>query len=615
MSIATLADIEQFETTPWEKRCNAESVYALFQNSAERYSAHTALSFQHTSAADERAEHYSYSELIAHINQAANAFHSAGVTIGAPVSFILPNLPQTHFALWGAEALGIAGPVNPLLEPAALRDIVRESASQALVVLGPTDEPGIWEKVLHIVDELPDLKALFYVPQAGAENNIEATEGGLPVLDFNKALAEQNADALNFARQVGKEDIAAYFHTGGTTGTPKLAQHTHGNQLFLASVLGDMFSYNESIVALCGLPLFHVNAVFATGLNVFSKGGQVVLLTANGFRTDGVISNLWKLVEKYQATFFSVVPTIVTAMLQCVANGLTPTPSLKYLFCGAAPISAQTLRQFTSKTGVRILEGYGMTEGTCVSSFNPEFGELRAGSIGLRLPYQQMKCVILDEEGHYLRDCEQDEQGVIVISGPNVFLGYKQAEKNAEVFYGDWLITGDLARQDNEGYFWLTGRAKDLIIRGGHNIDPKVIEDTLTQHPSIELVAALGQPDSYAGELPCAYVTFKAGKSANMAELKEFVRQNIPERAAIPVHIEALETMPVTAVGKIFKPSLRLLATRRVLESALNDIGISANVSVQTNKTHGMLAQISHCTNAEDAKQILDTFTVHYEFM
>ncbi len=438
---------------------------------------------------------------------------------------------------------------------------------------------------------------------------------GVHVEYLSKALAEQRTDALDFDRQVGSDDIAAYFHTGGTTGTPKLAQHSHGNQLFLATVLGEMFSYNENTVALCGLPLFHVNAVFATGLNVFSQGGHVVILTPNGFRTDGVISNLWELVEKYQATFFSVVPTIVSAMLQCVSDGLTPSPSLKYLFCGAAPISAQTLLQFSSKTGVRILEGYGMTEGTCVSSFNPEFGELRAGSIGLRLPYQKMKCVILDDNGCYLRDCDEDEQGVIVISGPNVFLGYKQSEKSAEVFINDWLITGDLARQDAAGYFWLTGRAKDLIIRGGHNIDPKVIEDTLTQHPSIELAAAVGQPDSYAGELPCAYVTFKAGKFADAAELKEFVRQHTPERAAVPVYIEVLDTMPVTAVGKIFKPSLRSLATRRVLESALNDIGISANVSVRTDKKLGMLAQISNCTDGDEAKQVLDTFTVRHEFI
>ena len=564
------SDLAQFEATPLEERLPGKTTYEVIRKTAQRVPDNSAFKFQFTADVDEKPIDISYKMFIHRLHQTANALHSGGVSIGGATSLILPNLPHTLFSMFGAEALGIAGPINPFLEPDALRDIIIASESEALVVLGPAPGSEIWDKALQIVDQVPSLKVILQINLFGdGSPTIEATEGGLPVKDFDAWIGSHSGDALDFQRDIQPHDIAAYFHTGGTTGTPKLAQHTHMNQVFMANTFTSCYEMGEETIAICGLPLFHVNAVFATALNVFSCGGQAVYLTPAGYRTPRLIENMWQLVAKYRGSIFSCVPTIVSALMHTKSEGVD-LRSMKFILCGAAPISAELMKQFIEKFNIPIVEAYGMTEGTAGSSANNVPSDERVGSIGLRIPYQEMKCVVLDDDNQYVRDCEVNEPGIIVIRGPNVFPGYKQMSKNKEVFMGDgWLISGDIARQDENGLFWLTGRAKDLIIRGGHNIDPKVIEDALSDHADVELVAAIGQPDSYAGELPSAYVSLTENNSTSPDELQAFAKANIVERAACPVYIEVIEQMPVTAVGKIFKPTLRKMAAQRVLSAAV----------------------------------------------
>ena len=608
------ADTENFEATPLADRLSAQTTYDIIRNTAHRVPDNLAFKFQFTAAVDEQPIEINYQAFLQRINQTANALHATGVSIGGATSFILPNLPQTLFSIFGAEALGIAGPINSFLEPAALRDICIASESQALVILGPTPNSEIWEKSEQILDQIPSLKVVLQVNLSGdGKATKDKTEGGIPILDFNTWVAQQNGDSLDFEREIKSTDIAAYFHTGGTTGTPKLAQHTHANQVFMASICAQAYDMGEDTVAICGLPLFHVNAVFASALNLFSCGGQTVLLTPGGFRTPGVINNLWQLVAKYRGSYFSCVPTIISALMSSPSEKVDLS-SMRFIFCGAAPISAELMKQFMDKFGIQILELYGMTEGTAGSSANNLMTKDRIGSIGIRLPYQQMKCIVLDEDDQYVRDCAVNEPGMIVLKGPNVFPGYKQQDKNKGVFIDGWLVSGDIGRQDEKGLFWLTGRAKDLIIRGGHNIDPKAIEDALSDHPHVELVAAIGQPDSYAGELPCAYVTLTEGQTVSEDELLKFAKDNIVERAACPVYVEVVKEMPVTAVGKIFKPSLRKLATKRVLDAAIQGIDPELSSKIEDSKLHGLIAIISGGEKNPEVKNALDAFAIKYEF-
>ena len=618
MKIRNLADIETFEQVPAQDRWRGRSTYEMIAASAKMFADRPALKFQFTADVDEPPLVITYRELLSRIHQTSNALHAGGVPVGGVTSVLLPSLPQTQYALWGAQALGIVGPVNPMLEADAIKDILVHSDTEALIVEGPSAFSTVWKKVEGILDDVPGLKLVLQV-NTGETNSVNEghSPGRIPILDFDVTISAFEAGELTFQRDIQLNDIAGYFHTGGTTGRPKVAQHTQENQVHLASMMVDFLELDENTVAIGGLPLFHVNSFFNAGLCPLTCGGHAVFFTPDGFRNRTVIQNFWKLSEKYRATYVAMVPTVVTALLDVPIDG-ADLSSFDLLICGAAPISPQVFAKFQSLTPIEVMEGYGMTEGTMFSAGNPLHGEKRVGSIGIRVPYQPMKTVILDDDNQYVRDCETNEIGTIVIKGPNVFPGYKDPEKNKNIFVEDgWLISGDLARQDADGYFWMTGRSKDLIIRGGHNIDPKSIEDVLCQHPAISLAAAVGQPDAYAGELPCAFVTLgdDVAEAPTAEDIRAYAKDNIPERAASPVHVEILNTMPVTAVGKIFKPELRGLAIARVIQDALRDLAPEPDISVSNDPSRGLVAHVSNIpADATSAVcSILETFTTPFE--
>ena len=258
----------------------------------------------------------------------------------------------------------------------------------------------------------------------------------------------------------------------------------------------------------------------------------------------------------------------------------------------------ELFKRFEAATGIRILEAYGLTESACVASMNPIDGERRVGSIGQALPWQKVKAVILDESGRYVRDAATDEAGVIALAGPNIFEGYNSDAHNAGAWIdcGDgerWFNTGDLGRQDGEGYFWLTGRKKQLIIRGGHNIDPATIEEPLHRHPDVALAAAVGRPDAYAGEVPIAYVQLREGASIGEDELLAFATRSIGERAAVPKAVHIVAQIPVTAVGKIFKPALIVREIEDVVRREAEAVGVAIEtIDVTNDAKRGLVAQI-----------------------
>ncbi len=211
---------------------------------------------------------------------------------------------------------------------------------------------------------------------------------------------------------------------------------------------------------------------------------------------------LWETIETYRVTSFIVVATVYAALLNVPLAG-RDISSLRLAASGAAPLPVEIIDRFKKTFGIAILEGYGLTEGCCMSARNPQNGVRKVGSIGFRIPYQPMKSVVLDSNGAYVRDCAVDEVGVLALKGPNAIDSYLHGRDGLFVD-DDWINTGDLGRQDADGYFFITGRAKDLIIRSGHNIDPRLIEHVLQSHPDVDLAAAVGMPDTYAGELPVA---------------------------------------------------------------------------------------------------------------
>jgi fatty-acyl-CoA synthase len=387
---------------------------------------------------------------------------------------------------------------------------------------------------------------------------------------------QQPADRLIFDRPITGNEIASYFHTGGTTGAPKLAQHTHRMQVLnvcqmqLTGPRGKTSNgFSDCDKILCTLPLFHVNAAFVTALNAILGAGEVILAGPNGFRNPQLIEDFWRLIEQYSITFFAAVPTIYATLLERPIDDFD-TSSLLNCGCGAAPMPVSLLENFAQRTGADIMEGYGMTETIAVATTHYFFGDRKIGSVGMRIPYQTIRIANIDDSGNIIKDCDPNEIGAILHSGISTFPGYKQQEANLAVWPEDDLFnSGDMGRLDEEGYLWLVGRAKDLIIRGGHNIDPLVTEDALAAHPAVEVAAAVGRPDTHAGEVPVAFVQLVEGATAREAELKAFARDHISERAAAPVDVTICDVLPVTAVGKIYKPELRKRAIEAAFHTAL----------------------------------------------
>lgn len=602
LQVSGLKDLEQLEQTPFEQLNLPASTYALLEDAKQQFGERTALRFLLEGKADEKGFAYSYSELFGKITQTANALNQLGINKSDTVAMLLPNLPQSHFTIWGAEAAGIFNPINPLLEVEHIASILNETQCSVLVTLAPMMGTELWEKAQAVKAEVPSLTHIIAVDLANflpvdlrelvtAERESYLSDS---VLDFDSFVDVQNADKLDSGREILGSDIASYFHTGGTTGTPKLAPHTHANEVAATFQINTAGNMTVGDTVLVGLPLFHVNAVF-TGLSAWFGGGEVILATPQGYRTPAVMENFWALVESFEINVFSAVPTILSGLLAFPTDGYNLS-SLKYAICGAAPLATELARQFEQKTGLVLLEGYGQTEGTCASTLSPRYGDRRIGAVGIRLPYMGVRIVEIDEKtGKAIRDCETNESGCIAISGPNVFDGYKQTDQNLGQWVDSgWFNTGDLGRLDEDGYLWLTGRSKDLIIRGGHNIDPQMIEEVLFKHDAVADVAAVGRPDARVGELPVAYVQLKAGASVNHDELMEFSKNNIHERAAIPKEIIIIEAMPLTAVGKIFKPDLRNAITETVVREEIAQLEASIkDISVTVDKKYGQSVTVT----------------------
>ena len=275
---------------------------------------------------------------------------------------------------------------------------------------------------------------------------------------------------------------------------------------------------------------------------------------------------------------------------------------MKTAFSGSAPLPLELFRRFEKATGVTLVEGYGLTEATCLVSCNPTDGEKRVGSIGIPFPYCNVKIYKTTADGPI--EADVDEVGEICVSNPGVFVGhtYTEEEKNADLYYGDYLRTGDLGRVDADGYLWITGRAKDLIIRGGHNIDPAEIEEALLHHEAVAFAGAIGQPDAHSGEVPCAFVELVGGASVTEEELLAFCKERVHERAAQPKHLTIMPELPKTAVGKIFKPDLRKHAIMRIYNGALEQAGVAARViAVTDDKKRGLVAQVDPNGASSDA--------------
>jgi fatty-acyl-CoA synthase len=587
-SLATDAEVRAFEQVPYPDRIAAESTYDAIRLGAA-YNP-DALAIQYLPNADpaDKPIVISYRDFVAGVTQAANMFHAFGVNSDDVVSFLLPLIPEALITLFGAEAAGIANPVNPLLEPYQIREILEAAHTKVLVALGPVPGTDIWQKVEQVRSSLKHLKAIVQVHGPGDPAN--------EFYSFSNLVKAQPSDRLVSGRQISNDQIAAYFHTGGTTGTPKLVRHTHANQVYQAWAMNLLFKSRPGANLLFGLPLFHVGGSLTQALTTLSGGGCLVVLSPAGWRNPASIKNIWSLVERFKPEALTSVPTVLAAAL-AIPLGNADISSLRYVAGGGSAIPVAVGKAIQDNFGLKVLEVYGMTETSSVHTMAYPDRSIRLGSVGLPVPYARVRVVKLDMDGGLERDCAVDEIGVVIMAGPGVFGGYLNEVHNKGAFIdGNWVNSGDLGRLDEDGFLWITGRAKDLVVRGGHNIDPAPIEQILFQHPAVGLAAVVGQPDAYAGELPVGYVQLKPGAAVAAGELEAWVRDRTPERAAVPVQIFQIDPMPLTGVGKVFKPQLRWDAATRALTKAvlpLAEKAIDCSVRIGPHGSHGSMATVT----------------------
>lgn len=493
-------------------------------------------------------------ELVAGIEDTANLFRAVAGT-DSVVGLLLPMVPEGLVALWGAQTAGRAVPVNPFLETAALAAILNRTAATTLVTTAAilADKGGA--DALH--QAIPTLRRVLTVDEPDSDRDLAA------------AVRPFAGRGLTFTPDDDPDRDALVMPTGGTTGAPKLVRMSQAGQLTVAWNVGGLMGNEPDTVTLHGMPNFHCGGAVSLGLRTLLFGGTLLTLTREGFRSTRAVAQFWDVARRYRVTSLLTTPTTVTALLH--GQGGSEGCRIRDFHVGGSPISTEVLERFHDRFGIWLRENWGMTElhGTTTGHFD-DGRRPRVGSAGRPLPFVRVKAVELDGDGRWVRDCAVGERGVLLTATPTAMAGYLDPELDAGYFPTGvpsdlpagwrWGNTGDLGSVDDDGYVWIFGRAKDLIIRGGHNIDPGEIEDTLVRHPQVHLAAAVGRPDRSKGELPMAFVQLRDGAAATPEDLLAHCRAHIGERAAVPVEIVVLDRLPTTPVGKIAKPALRTRA-------------------------------------------------------
>ncbi|CCG03158.1 class I adenylate-forming enzyme family protein [Blastococcus saxobsidens] len=458
---------------------------------------------------DENAE-LTYAEFDARIAAFAGQLAEHGFGRGDVLAVMLPNRVELLVALFAAWRLGgAATPVNPVFTASEADHQITDSGATVVVNLGP-DAPTGGCAAIHVGD-------------------MRVTGGvAVPPVDLRG------------------EDLALLIYTSGSTGRPKGVMLDHANAEAMSGIMAAHFGLTEADHCLLVLPLFHVNAIMVSALASFRSGGQLSIVGSFS------ASRFFEQVERLRPTYFSAVPTIY-ALLASLPEDVRPdTSSLRFVVCGAAPVSAELLDRCEERFRFTMVEGYGLTEGTCASACNPVDGVRKLGTVGPALPGQRI--AIIREDGSL---ADTGETGEVVISGPTVMRGYLgKPEETARTVVDGWLRTGDVGRLDEDGYLTLVDRVKDMIIRGGENIYPKEIESVLHGLPEVLEAAVVGRPDAVLGEAPLAYVSLYPGATLSEDELLEHCRRHLT-RVKVPEAISVVPALPKNPVGKIDKPALR----------------------------------------------------------
>ncbi len=468
---------------------------------------------------------YTYAEFDRAVDRAAHLLASRGIEKGDKVSLLMPNSPEYIIAYFACFKLGaVAGPVNSLLKPQELSYVLADSEAKALVL-----HTEFRSAVDAVQKELPDLQH---------------------VLEFDdeaQATAEfLDAGALSYPA-IERDDEAIIIYTSGTTGKPKGCLLTHGNLIANARQISSWLGFTERDRLLTVMPLFHMNAVSVTTMTPLYAGASTVVSPKFS------ASRFWQIISDYEVTSFGSVATMLARLLSAYPEGVPAkfkTAQLRFAMCGSAPVPAEILRSFEETFNCLVIEGYGLSESTCRSTFNPPDERRRPGSCGMPIG-NEMK--IVDEED---REVAEGELGEVVLRGENILKGYyKNPAATSEAFRNGWFHTGDIGYRDGDGFFYIVDRKSDMIIRGGENIYPREIDEVLYSHPAVAAAATIGVPDPVYGEEVAAFIVLKEDAEASADEFINFCRERLADYKC-PKTIRFIREIPKGPTGKLLKREL-----------------------------------------------------------
>jgi fatty-acyl-CoA synthase len=602
-----VADVREIERTPYQNLLPSWSILGMIEHGEAENPDKTAIIVADKDDPTRTNCALTYSELAKAVRVAARRLREASGAAKPVVSILTPLLAESFIAYWAGATVGIANPINPFLRIEHVANIMNAAGTTVLVCGNATDGAGAWNEVAKLRALVPTLREIWHVDHTGS---------------FFRPQDDTAVDLPEFGRADNPERTAALLHTGGTTAAPKLVRLTERGQLLNAWCCGTWNGSRSSEVVAVGMPYFHVAGAICIALSAMVFGQTMVLVSPDGYRSARAIARFWDFVETHGVTLAGSAPTTAAAIVAS-CDGKRP-PSGFSFWSGGATVPVQVAREFGEKFGVPLREGWGMTELHGALVVNPRGAQPRLGSIGIPFPYHRARCVPLGSRTADI-DSAPGTVGVLAISGPCVTPGYCDSALAPELFFESpasaerWLNTGDLCMIDAAGYVWHRGRSKDLIIRGGHNIDPLAIEAALLEHPAVLYAAAIGEPDRDKGEIPIAYVQLRPGMSASEPDLVAHCLREITERAAIPRTIRIIETMPLTAVGKIFKPDLRLDAIRLCVQRIASGLEGERAIGVELRNTGGAVTVVlsaAHTTMVgavEKLQRELECYTFRVE--
>jgi long-chain acyl-CoA synthetase len=527
-------------------------IYSLLERSVREHPDSVALEFL--------GFEMSYRALGEAVDNLAASLAQLGVGKGDRVAIMLPNCPQMVMSFFAVnKAGGVIVNVNPLYTARELRQQLKDAGAETLILLdkffpvyreAATDMPVERVIVTGVQDYLPFPKNLLYPLLARAKREWTSVARDAHIHPF-KPLA--GAPALEVkapdvkAPEVKAEDLALLQYTGGTTGAPKGAMLSNrnivANVLMIRAWNSDYKDAGET--ALLVIPFFHVYGM-AVGMGLAVQSAAKMVLLPR-FETKAVL----EAIQKHKPTVFPGVPTMYVALNNYPEVTKYDLTSIRTCISGAAALPREVKERFEALTGAQLVEGYGLTEASPVTHTNPLKGRQVTGSIGVPLPSVEAK--VVDEEGV---EVAHGEVGELLVKGPNVMMGYWQRpEETAAAFKDGWLYTGDMAARDEEGYFYIRDRKKDLIICGGFNVYPREVEEVLYMHSSVQEAAVIGVPDAYRGETVKAFVVLKQGHEADAAAIIAFCEENLAAYK-VPKSIEFRDALPKTLIGKILRRKL-----------------------------------------------------------